>query len=168
MAKAVGNEGMVIAIEPEENNLRSLKRNIERARLKNVIIIPKALWSSKQTMRLNLHNRHDSHNLVSAPPKANNLAESETVETDTLDNILAEINVSKVDFIKMNIEGAELEALKGARQTLKNNNIKLAIEAHHEIDGEPAYVTVIPWLGTAQFDAFLGENGVVYARKILG
>jgi hypothetical protein len=90
---------------------------------------------------------------------------SAQVEVDTLDGILAELNVQKVDFIKMNIEGAEIEVLKGAVGTLKNNSVALAIEAHHLVGGAPTHETVVPWLKEAGFDAFLGRKGVVYARN---
>lgn len=166
-AKAAGNEGMVIAIEPNENNMHALKRNATREGLKNVVIVPKAIWSEKGTMRLYLHDCSDGHSVVNKQPKENGTVESVEVKADTLDNILAEMKVSKVDFIKMNIEGAEIEALKGSWQTLRNNDVKLVIAANHKINGEPCYKTVMPWLTRAQFEVF-EEEGVVYAQKTRG
>jgi hypothetical protein len=67
------------------------------------------------------------------------------VEVDTLDNILKELEISKVDFIKMDIEGAEIEALKGMDGVLKGRT-ELAIAAYHIVNGRETFKIIIPWL----------------------
>ena len=52
-----------------------------------------------------------------------------TVETKTIDSIMASRNISNIDFIKMDIQGAELYALKGATNTLKNIDV-IQLEIH--------------------------------------
>jgi len=49
----------------------------------------------------------------------------------TIDAILKEIKFDSIHFIKMDIEGAELEAIKGASQTILANRPKLAITTYH-------------------------------------
>lgn len=137
-ARVVGKEGRVIAIEPEENNLRFLKKNIEANNLKNVIVIPKGLWSKKGEMKFYLSNLSVSHSLL--VPETKKFA---VIKVDTLDAILKELGVDKVDFIKINIEGAEIEALKGARKTLKNKNMRFVIEAGHYVNGERTFKTIL-------------------------
>lgn len=159
-AKEVGNEGKVIAIEPEENNLKLLKRNVEINGLKNVIIVQKGIWSEKDEMRLYLSDYSICHSLV-----CEDTDKSVDIEVDTIDNILNELKVNKVDFIKMDIEGAEIEALKGAKETLENNNVKIAIAAYHEINGEPpTSKTIVPQLKRMGFKTD-EENGMVYGEK---
>jgi hypothetical protein len=53
------------------------------------------------------------------------------VPTVTIDGLVESGRVAKVDFIKMDIEGAEVEALKGAEQTLRNFRPRLAICLYH-------------------------------------
>lgn len=53
----------------------------------------------------------------------------ETVQVDTIDNVM---NGHPVTFIKLDIEGAELDALKGAEQTLKTYKPKLAVSLYHK------------------------------------
>ena len=62
---------------------------------------------------------------------------------DSIDNITAG---DKVSFIKMDIEGAELDALKGAEQTIKKVHPKLAISAYHKFEDLleiPQFIQVI-------------------------
>jgi hypothetical protein len=86
------------------------------------------------------------------------------VEVDTLDNILKELEISKVDFVKMDIEGAEIEALKGMDGVLKGRT-ELAIAAYHIINRKKTFKTIIPWLEKRGFiTRKVGE--IVYSYKI--
>lgn len=125
-AKTVGKQGKVVAIEPAKNNLRVLEENININCLKNVVIVPKGLWDKKDKRKLYLSSMPAGHSLI----YKEHLDKFLEIEVDTLDNLLKRIRIKKVDFIKMDIEGAEVKALKGAEQTLKNNDVKLAIEIH--------------------------------------
>jgi len=58
--------------------------------------------------------------------------------------ILKELGVRKVDFIKMDIEGAEIQALRGMERTLKENDVRLVIAAYHEVDGKLTWKTIAP------------------------
>ena len=62
------------------------------------------------------------------------------VETIRLDNYFK--NNNRVDFIKMDIEGAEIEALEGCVQTIKNLSPSFAIASYHIVNGEPTYIKV--------------------------
>jgi FkbM family methyltransferase len=159
-AKAVGNEGKVIAVEPGIDNLSFLERNVAANELANVIIVPKAVWSKQGRLKLFIDPTHQSrHSLLW---EKNTFSE---VEVDTLDNILSELGIKEVDFIKMDIEGAEIEALKGMTEAFKNDNIKLAIAAYHFFGGKPSYTTVIPWLSKIGFEVQFKKKEYVYAQK---
>jgi FkbM family methyltransferase len=158
MAKIVGNKGKVIAIEPEKTNSLFLKKNVKENGLKNVIVIEKGLWSEKGKKSLYLGYR-------SSPSLVYPTKKSIEVEVDTLDNIVSELRLKDVNFIKIDVEGAEIEALKGAKRIL-NNNPNLVIAAYHEIGGEPAYRKIIPFLEAKNF-AVNRTGGIVYARKII-
>jgi len=56
------------------------------------------------------------------------------IETLSIDDLVKLKNIARVDFIKMDIEGAEIPALKGAAETIKKFKPKLAISAYHKAD----------------------------------
>ena len=87
------------------------------------------------------------------------------VEADTLDNIVKEQQINEVNFIKMDVEGAAIEALKGMEDTLRNNDVKLAIAAYHK-EEPPTYKAISSFLREHGFDA--AAQPFVYARKVKG
>ncbi len=161
-ATIVGQEGSVVAIEPEPDNLIFLRKNVQANKLHNVVIVPKAIWSSKDKLKFFIAERTGRHGLINDKDQdPNKFIE---VEVDTLDNILKDVGISKIDFIKMDIEGAEIEAYQGMKETLKNNNVKLAIAAYHTHEG---WQTIAGWLSGDEFEAYVRE-GYVYAEKKMG
>ena len=120
----------VIAIEPDPLNFVFLRENIKLHRCENIILINKALWSSKREIKMYVASTFTGHSLMRpialSKPFSGKIIK---VEADTLDNIVAELNIKKVDVLLMNIEGAEMEALKGAEETLKKVK-RISIDCH--------------------------------------
>jgi len=137
-AKKVGKSGKIIAIEPEKRNLEFLKKNIEVNDLNNVIIVSKGVWSERTTRKLFLRGL-GGHSFLRRSESYDD------INLDTLDNILKDLIIEKINFIKMDIEGAEIEALKGANTTLEKKT-NLAISGYHEINGNPTYKAIISLL----------------------
>lgn len=104
----------IYAIETEKDNYKNLIKNMQRNEIKNIEIINKRVWSSKQ--KLNFAKIGNS-----CPHIADN---GDVIQTDTIDHI---IKNTPVTFIKIDIEGAELDALKGAVNTICKNKPRLAI-----------------------------------------
>lgn len=116
----------VIALEPDRKNFALLKKNIEINNLSNILCINKAAFFQKTKRPLYISSIGDgSHSLFKQPDQV----ESEIVETDTLDNIFAELKYTgKVDLIKIDAEGSEVEVIYGATETISKNKPDLIIE----------------------------------------
>jgi FkbM family methyltransferase len=129
-AKVVGNNGKVIVFEPDTENCRKLKENVKLNGLENVTVINKALWYKDGKLKFNNKHTAGASFYFNASPYA--------TDTDvvSIDNELGRLGIDKVDFIKMDIEGSELQALKGAERTLRNNKVNLAVASYHIVNGE--------------------------------
>ncbi|MDR2067508.1 MAG: FkbM family methyltransferase [Holosporaceae bacterium] len=122
---------MVYAFEPTDETYEYL---LQTAKLnKNIHPVKKGLGSAK-TVEVLANNKHGSsgNRIVSG-----NLAEGEPregmqrVEITTVDDFVKENGLTRVDFIKADIEGYERHMLEGARETLKKFAPKLAICTYH-------------------------------------
>jgi FkbM family methyltransferase len=136
-ARMVGPEGKVIAFEPDGRNRERLRENVELNDLDNVIIVPKGLWSSERRMAFCEYGE-DFSALSYEDLHCNvNLRHEVTgeVEVVSLDNEIERLDIDRLDFLKMDIEGSEIEAVKGARDVLTNNDVKVAIASYHEVEG---------------------------------
>ena len=166
-AEMIGPTGLVMAIEPDKQNREILRMNISINELENVIIVSNGLWSTKAIKRFYINRLPGSHSIINEQQE--NTIKTIDIGVDTLDNIVKEHGVNKVDFIKMDIEGAEIEALKGAKDVLSQKNLKLVIEASHIVNGQPSYKTIIPMLKRdlkfkiVSFDK--SYRGCIYAKR---
>ncbi len=166
-AKAVGNDGKVVAIEPDANNFRFLSRNVEANGLQNVSIINKGVWGIQDKLRFNISRKRTTGHSFYRNKQfgTENTEEFIEVEVDTIDNIIGQSGIGPVNFIKMDIEGAEVEAIKGMDEAL-SGDAKLAMEGCHRVNGQMTYKVVIPWLKKKGFQ--VRRNGrIIYAEKTI-
>ncbi len=124
-ARDVGPRGRVIAVEPHPENFRLLQRNVRANGYQNVTCVPCALSNFTGQSRL----AYDRETSTSALATAGSRTVS--VRVRTLDDLLAECQVSRVDLMKIDVEGAEVDVLRGAKKTLAAQpQPRLIIENH--------------------------------------
>ena len=121
-SELVGKSGKVIAFEPMPGNLKCLRKHLEINKCTNVMVIDAAVSDKCGTVRFS----EGQNNSVGHISENGNLAFN-AVSIDTLirDEIIAPPNC-----IKMDIEGAELLALKGAKSMLINYNPNILLATH--------------------------------------
>lgn len=110
----------IYAFEPEHNNFKLMSKTININNLKKVVPVNKALDSEKGTLNI-LNLGVKSHISVEG---------NQRVEAITIDDFVSEHNLS-VGLIKMDIEGYELNALRGAEATIKQFQPVLLISIYH-------------------------------------
>ena len=154
-AKKVGETGKVIAFEPDPNNLKILKSNIKKSGLRNIILIKRALGNIVKKVELESADHFSS---VIIKTFKNPIFE---VKQTTLDKELKELGIKKVHLIKMNIEGAEIDAINGAKQTLINTEY-IAISCHI-VNGKNTANKIEPLLKKAGFRMkILKRKGIIF------
>ncbi|MEM0282356.1 MAG: FkbM family methyltransferase [Desulfurococcaceae archaeon] len=113
----------VVALEPESLNYTILMNNVRLNQLKNVFCYKAAAWNRNGEVFLHLSHSEGEHSVVT-----NFSIKSERVRAVKLDSIAA----FDVALIKIDVEGAELEVLDGARKTIEQNKPALIIEVRRE------------------------------------
>jgi FkbM family methyltransferase len=163
-AKLAGDSGKVYAFEPDRANYQELIRNIELNSLSNVVAMNTGLWSSRQDLTFFSNGVYSS--FLEGQTSSNNASKCGVT---TIDDFLNGISASKVDFIKMDIEGAELDAIRGAEKTLKRYPINLAIASYHTVNSEQSYIKLEKMLGEFGYNAGTDRSTphfVTYAKRV--
>jgi len=129
-AKIVGKNGKIFAFEPDQTNFSLLKKNVEINRYKNILLIRKAVIDRMGTAKLYLSDYNKgSHSIFNLESRKKFIQ----VETIRLDDYFKNYN-GKIDFIKMDIEGAEGLAIIGMQELLKRNkNLKILTEFNQDL-----------------------------------
>lgn len=131
-AEKVGDTGEVIAIEPEPKNYQELLGNIHLNNFKNIIPLQVALSDHNSIEKLYISPSSTGHSLLSELAKNSKTSPFIEVQIKTLDRLIEELHLKKIDIIKIDAEGAEMPILKGAEKTLKNNpHVKILVASYH-------------------------------------
>ncbi len=119
----VGKTGKVIAIEPSRENFAILVENIRLNHLKNSIPLNIAAYNADIEIPLFKGSDSAKNSLKEDSNKG-----SHKVRARPLDMVLEELEIEKVDLIKIDVEGVEYEVVQGLERTLKNQNPKVFVE----------------------------------------
>ena len=117
-SKRVGWDGRVIAIEPSPRECARLEKHLRLNRCSNTELVPCALGEDPGEADLYLVEGFQDWCNSLRPPAIDEPIRTVRVSVRRLDDVLAELGVNKVDFIKLDVEGAELSVLYGAMKLL--------------------------------------------------
>lgn len=136
----VGENGKVLAFEPDINNFNALLKNIKKHNLSNVIPIQKGIWSETTILEFNSEGSLGSALLNVL--KRGNKKTIQRIEVLSLEDVYKMYNLDRVNFIKMDIEGAELDVIKGSLDFIKKRNINFSIASYHIVNGEKTNIVL--------------------------
>ena len=126
-SRLVGDTGKVYAFEPFPDNIEVLRHNISNnIGVNNIEIITRGLY-----------NRNGIYSMTGISAVAAIIKQSQgegNIQFITLDEFVEEKHLDSVDFIKMDIEGSEIEAINGSSRTIARFKPKLAISIYHKKD----------------------------------
>lgn len=128
IAKLAGN-GQVYAFEPNPYTFERLKINTSINELSNIHAYDYALGETNKTIQFNIYPKNFCNSGMSSKYMETSQTRKIDVTQKTLDSFLADNNVGKVDFIKMDIQGAEMDMLMGAADTIARYKPTIFTEA---------------------------------------
>lgn len=139
-AHKAGPDGQVYSFEFMPDNMRVFDCNLDLnpGLAERINIVPNPLWSSSKQKLYVEGVGPGAH--ITPDPKSDGAMQ---VETLTIDDLLLQKGLDRIDFIKMDIEGAELEALKGAESAIRMFRPKLAISIYHRL---PDFWEIPQWI----------------------
>ncbi|MDD2336598.1 MAG: FkbM family methyltransferase [Geobacteraceae bacterium] len=170
-SKMVGPTGKVYSLEPDEMSYRMLLKNIKMHNLKNVIPLKVGLWSSSGTVGFHSDGSLGAGvNPVLQRPFFKSLTE---IHVLSLEDFCHTYQIPNGSLVKMDIEGAEIEVMKGALAFLEKSKFEFAIASYHIVDDEmtckrlETFLSEIGYLtkSTRTFDGLDTASLVTYAWK---
>lgn len=140
LARLVGGRGRVYAFEPSPASLESLRAARELNELSNLRVVPEGVWHRRATLGFlrggagrSLVSDHVAGVFGESAGGAHDSPESFVeIAVNSLDNFVYEEGNPPPDFIKLDVEGAEGHALRGARRLLGERRPGLLLEIHGE------------------------------------
>jgi FkbM family methyltransferase len=131
MALNLGAE-KVVCFEPSPGTAACLRLTFAREiRDGRLAVIEKALWNKKETLKL---QQSCSTNPGAHKVTTEDAPETISVDATTVDCVVKELSLPRVDFIKMDIEGAECFALRGAATTMRKFHPVIGVGTEHGSD----------------------------------
>ena len=153
-SRCVGSAGRVIAFEPEPENLAMLQKHCEWNGVRNVRWIGGAVGASRGRARLAIDAGRSGAKL--------DLGGDLEVDVVAIDALVATGDLPPPDLMKLDVEGAELAALEGARAALRTSAPVLVVAVHGSSKADRCIGLleglgyVVSWLGSGPRDG-LGE-----------
>jgi FkbM family methyltransferase len=156
-SKSVGDKGLVVAVEPLPSNISYLERNV--ANLSNVKVARTALSDYIGSARLYSSPSSAAHSITYVRK------DFTVVNVTTLDELVKSLSISKVDYIKMDAEGSDINILLGAKNTLVKDSPVLSMACYHtDSDGVPYVDKVVLLLQNMGYKC-ITKKGYIYAHK---
>ena len=130
-SRSLGKHGKVFSFEPNPEACSNLNRNIKSNSLGNVEVFPLALGAEAGRAGMDVSVRTGLGTISDDPGKGCGGVNSSmiTVEMSTLDDMIGKLGLSRIDLIKMDVEGFEVEVIKGGKRALGITH-RMVLEYH--------------------------------------
>jgi len=131
-ARRVGNGGRVVSFEPNPEIVRLLRDNVQSNALSQIEVVPIACTDRDQMLTFyaaaTANTGASSLAEANADPGLGGKANSYQVRGRPIDDVVRELNVKRLDVMKVDVEGAEVYVLRGAIQSLNRFHPKIVAE----------------------------------------
>jgi FkbM family methyltransferase len=169
-SKIVGKTGQVISIEPSPLNFEYLKKNLDIQNMGNFQIFNCACGDKSENVNFQIDRRGNKCFILT--DKTEQLENSEIIRVPVrkIDDIVNEIKLDKIDFLKMDVEGYEWYAIEGGWNTIQKFKPTIQIEIHHKRLGSKKTIGILEKFKNEGYDVIYhdvdaDDEGTFFDRK---
>lgn len=137
-SRLVGDSGKVFSFEPDPENAARLRRNIEHNGFTNVSVIEKGIWSESTKLNFLKSGADSPDHGIGKFSATENGAGGTLTECVSLDDFTREESATPPDALKCDVEGAEVEALRGGAQLFESRHPWIVCEMHSDANRHAA------------------------------
>jgi FkbM family methyltransferase len=165
--RAIGDTGKLIIFEAMPANAKRLRDAVAESRFNNVTIFEGAAFSSRRSGKMMVSPHVGDHKIsVSGVRMDNDLREINVrmdeiaVEFHCIDDVLHDMGINEINYLSFTVNGAELEVLKGAEETLKRSrNIRVYSKGHARLEnGQPINTLIKPYLQSLNLKTIISKG----------
>lgn len=149
-------DAQIVAFEPDEKNFELLKRNVEGQKIHDVMLVKKAVWIDDSELKFSSGNSMSS--------KISDASGDGFVSVQACR--LKDYLTRKVDFLKLDIEGAEFKVLEDIREELGMIN-NLFIEYHGFFHNQQELLQILNWVEEAGFSFYIQEAAKIFKHPFV-
>lgn len=129
-AKLMLDKGKIFSLEPEPSNCKWLLRSITANNYSSICVLQMAVSNKNGHTKLYKSNVSGRHSIIAKNTKRDSIE----VKTIKLDTFIKKHNINEINIIKIDVEGADIEVLEGAREYLKKCNQTHILMDIHKVD----------------------------------
>jgi FkbM family methyltransferase len=157
-SKTVGPAGRVYAFDPVENHLEVCRLNFSRSGHENIELFPYAVGDKTV----------DAPTIVGTDYNPGYRASTSDIPVPTrrIDELVSEGRIARLDFVKMDVEGSEMAALRGAEASIKRFRPKLAISIYHKPTDFSDIINYVHGLGLG-YSLFIDQHTIYDEETVL-
>ena len=155
----------VICMEPEPENVllfkRSFRNELETGK---VVLIDAAAWKEIGTLQFATQPSLEEADKSARGQVSESIDHGISVRAVTIDSVVEELGLESVDFLKLDIEGAEADALKGTLTTLRTHKPNMAVAVYHRPNEDREEIIKVIRLATKEY-ALRVRNGIALISR---
>lgn len=124
LARQACPQAKIYSFEPVESTFKELEGNLLKKKIENVTAIKKGLYREDKLITINIYPGHEHASLHDLKGVSYSAIDKNTIEVVNGDNLIKDLSLDSIDLLKLDIEGAEMDALQGFKNAFRNQKIR--------------------------------------------
>ncbi len=124
LARRACPQAKIYSFEPVQSTFEILERNLLERKIENVFAIKKGLFKEDKKITINIYPGHEHASIHDLKGVSYSVVGHDTIEVIKGDTLMEEFQLNSIDLLKLDIEGAEMDALVGFEKSFTENRIR--------------------------------------------